>query len=565
MVKSYDRGMYLRTTRRQNKDGSEAIYYQLAETIYNREKRRPEAHIVHNFGRAEEVDTEGLKRLASSILRVCDASDVEVLRGSVDLDEVFDYGVILVAEAMWEELGIGPALRQHMKRKDCKVPHDRILMALAANRMDLPASKLGCFEHWLPVGVWLPESASWKLEQLYRAMDFLLEHIAAAEEAVFSRVANLFNADVDLIFYDTTSLYFEIDEEDEDEDEPHVKSKASQKGLRKRGHNKEGRDGNPQIVVGLAVTRDGLPVKSWVFPGNTSDVTTITEIRKDLRGWDLNRAVIVGDAGMFSEENKKILSKGLGRYILAVPMRKLNEVKDEVITRPGRYKVVKENLEVKEVMVGDGERARRYVLCRNLDEAERQAKHRARIIELLEAELALLDKQDEDHPKRACELMASRRFGRYLKRDRKDRLQIDPSKVEAETRMDGKYVLTTNDDTLSAEDVALGYKAAIIIEGCFRRMKTSGLRTRPIFHWKRERIEAHVKLCVLALLIQRAVEIRTEDTWRNVARKLEALKVVRYHQEGRTIVQRTGIHAELANLITKLGISKPRKILSVTE
>jgi hypothetical protein len=549
--------MYLRTTRRKNKDGTEAVYYQLAETVYNREQRRPEAHIIHNFGRAEDVDAEALKRLAHSILRVCDVPDVETLRGSVELEEVFEYGVLLTTEALWEELGIGPILRRFMGREKTRSPHERILMALTANRLDEPTSKLGCYEYWLPKGVWLPEAASWKLEQLYRSMDFLLKHIKALEEEVFNHVVNLFNADVDLIFYDTTSLYFEIDEEDPDGYDMVGGStsanavsrsgalrrdsveKAKSKGLRKRGHNKEGRDGNPQIVVGLAVTRDGLPVRSWVFPGNTNDVSTIARIREDLRSWRLNRTVLVGDAGMFSAENQKILAKGHGRYILAVPMRKVKEVKEEVLTRPGRYKEVKENLEVKEVKVGAGACERRYILCLNHQEAEREARHRAGLLEELEAELAKLDAQEEDHPKKACELLASKRYGRYLKQDGKQRLQIDQGKVKAEAKLDGKWVLTTNDDTMSPEDVALGYKAAMLIEGCFRRMKTTGLRTRPIYHWTRHRIEAHVKLCVLALLIQRTVEIRTSDTWRNVSRELEALKVIRYRQEGRTIVQRT--------------------------
>ena len=544
--------MYLRTTRRRNKNGSEVVYYQLAETVYIKEKRQPQARVVHTFGRADEVDLEGLRRLAASIQRVCGAPDAESLRGQVELEETFDLGVIHLAEALWEQLGIGPILRRHMQRSACTAPHDRILMALVANRLDDPSSKLGCFEHWMPRQVWLPEAASWRLEQLYRALDFLLEHIGAVEEELFQRVANLFNADVDLIFYDTTTLYFETDKEDEGE-----------AGLRKRGHNKEGRDGNPQVVVGLAVTRDGLPVKSWVFPGNTADVATLARIREDLRGWRLNRAVLVGDAGMFSAGNQELLAKGLGRYILAVPMRRVKEVQEEVLSRPGRYRAVRENLEVKEVVVGDGERRRRYVLCRNLLEARRQAEHREHLLSLLEAELATLDASKDDHPKRACELLASKRFGKYLKEDRRHRLSIDQAKVRQEALMDGKYVLTTNDDTLSAEDVALGYKGAMIIEGCFRRMKTTGLQTRPMFHWTPRRIEAHVKLCVIALLLQRAAEVRTEDTWRNLHRMLGDLKAVRYRQSGKTIVQRTRVAPELKAMLERLGISAPAKLIQI--
>jgi len=214
---------------------------------------------------------------------------------------------------------------------------------------------------------------------------------------------------VDLIFWDTTTLSCEIDEEDEASEPWQDRTIPA---LRKRGHNKEGRDGNPQVVVGLALTRDGLPVRSWVFPGNTADVTTITHLKDDLRGWRLNRCVCVGDSGMFSEANRQRLSRALGRYILAVPMRKVTEVQQEVLSRPGRYRDVAANLRVKEVMVGEGERRRRYLVCPNPDEAAREHAHRERLLELVRAELAALDARQAAHPKKACELMASQRFSR---------------------------------------------------------------------------------------------------------------------------------------------------------
>jgi transposase len=131
--------------------------------------------------------------------------------------------------------------------------------------------------------------------------------------------------------------------------------------------------------------------------------------------------------------------------------------------------------------------------------------------------------------------------------------------------MDGKYVLATNDDTLSAEDVALGYKGALIIEGCFRRMKTTGLQARPMFHWTAARIEAHVKLCVLALLIQRAAEIRAEDTWQNIHRLLQGLKAVKHWHAGKTIVQRTRLSPQQNMLLSSFGIPAPEKLLQVAD
>src|SRR3978361_964474 len=190
-------------------------------------------------------------------------------------------------------------------------------------------------------------------------------------------------------------------------------------------------------------------------------------------------------------------------------MRRVQDVEAEVLARPGRYREVAGNLQVKEVWLGDGERGKRYVLWLNPLEAERQRQHRQQVLMEIEAELTALDKREDDHPKAACTLMASKRYSRYLSTERHGRPKLDAAKVRAAEKFDGKFVVITNDDTLSAEDVALAYKAGAMIESCFRRMKQTGLEVRPMFHWTPRRIEAHVKLCVLALQMQRSAEIRT--------------------------------------------------------
>src|SRR5215468_2567369 len=560
--------MYLRTTRQRRTHGPDAIYYQLAENYYHKTRRRSETRVIYTFGRADQVDPEALRRLAQSILRVVNDEQIDLAArtfppdvGIDDIEQVYTYGVLYVARALWEEVGIGPLLRAKMQQTSCEAPHEMALLAMTANRLARPMSKLACYDQWLDDVYW-PEAHALALEHLYRALDFLLSHIESLEQEIFFRTADLFNADVDLIFWDTTTLYCEIDDEDEESEQWQTRMIPA---LRKRGHNKEGRDNNPQVVVGLALTRDGLPVRSWVFPGNPADVTTITHLKDDLRGWRLNRCVFVGDSGMFSEANRQRLSRALGRYILAVPMRKVTEVSLDVLTRPGRYRDVAPNLRVKEVYVGEGERRRRYVVCHNPDEAAREQAHRTRLLELVRAELAALDVRQADHPKKACELMASRRFGRYLRMDARGRLSLDTTKITAEAKYDGKFVVTTNDDTLDAADVALGYRSMTLIEGCFRRMKTTGLQTRPIYHWRARRIIAHVKLCVLALLLERAAEIRCQQTWRTIRHTLDQLKVVRYRMHGKTIVQSTQVTAPIAEMLHSLGVPLLKRILEVSD
>lgn len=567
--------MYLRTTKRKNRDGSEVTYFQLAESVWNAEKRQSEARVLFNFGRADEVDVGALRRLADSIRRVCDgtaASDVAGgsaagggLPEGLELLPAKHYGGVYVIEALWRRVGLGEILAKHAASRRGRAPHEVALLAMVANRLLAPSSKLACYDTWLPRQAYFPAGASLKLAQFYAAMDFLAAHAEDVEKDLFFRVADLFSLDVDLIFYDTTTAYFETDEEDAGEAaSPGSSEPIRQAARRMRGHNKEGRDGQPQVIVALAVTRDGLPVRSWVFPGNTVDVKTVARVREDLRGWRLTRLLFVGDAGMYSAENMKTLSSSCGRYLLAAPMRKVKEVYEDVLGRAGRYKEVNENLSVKEVVVGEGEARRRYFLCLNQREAERQKRHREHLVALLDVELAVLAKSKKEHPKKAAELIASQRFRPYLSRDEKGRPFLDKKRVEDEARFDGKWVVTTNDDSLSPEDGALGYKALLIIESCFRRMKTTGLKLRPVFHWTNDRIIAHVKICVLALLIERVAEIACTQTWRKIRIALEEIQVIPCETPSGSFLKTTRLSAEATALLVKLKIAPPPRLLAVT-
>jgi hypothetical protein len=555
-------GMYLRTTQRRNKDGRIVRYYALAENVRHPEKGHVEAKVVHSFGRADRLDRAALERLVGSIRRVLDADGGQPTAGekghdrAIEIEASFDLGVVHVVEQLWARLGIGQAIATRLAADERQAPHEVALLAMAAQRLARPGSKLACHERWLD-RVWLRAAKDLTLSQLYRALDVLAEHGDAIEEQVFWHSADLFKLDVDLVFYDATTAWFECDEEDV---APQSWRGLTFAPLRKRGHSKEGRDNDPQVIIALAVTRDGMPVRSWVFPGDTADVTTVARIKDDLRQMRLGRALFVGDAGLYAKANLTELGRGAGRYILATPIGRLKEIKDEVLRRPGRYAEITPNLRAKEVVVGQGERRRRYILCLNAEEAGREQRHRQEILDLLQLEL---DHLASDHPKAACRLVSSKRFGSYLSLDGQGRPYIDRAKVRRAEQLDGKFVLTTNDDTLSAADIALGYKGMWIIEACFRRLKTTGLGIRPMFHWTPRRIVAHVKLCVLALMIQRVAEIAAEAPWSQLVDVLERLKAVRYTAEGETIVQASRISPELALILKKLDISRPKPILAV--
>jgi hypothetical protein len=551
--------MYLRTTQRRNKDGSVVRYYALAENVRHPGKGYVEARGVHSFGRADRLDRAALERLVASIRRILEDAGGEAGArdgssvGGIAIEAAFELGGVHVARALWAKLGIGEAIQARVAEQRLQAPHAAALLAMVAQRLDRPGSKLACHERWLD-RVWLPEARDLGLHQLHRALDLLAEHGDAVEQAVFWRAADLFKLDVELVFYDATTAWFETDEEDV---AAHGWRGLTFEPLRRRGHSKEGRDNDPRAVIALAVSRDGVPVRSWVFPGATPDVTTVRTIKDDLRAMRLGRVLFVGDAGLYSRANLDELAEGAGRYVLAAPIGRVREIRDEVLSHPGRYADVTPSLRAKEVVLGEGERRRRYVLCLNEEEADKQRRHRA---EVLEAELASLK---ADHPKAACRLIASRRFGPYLSRDDGGRPYLDREKVRRAEQLDGKFVLTTNDDTLSVADIALGYKGVWVIESCFRRMKTTGLAVRPMFHWMPHRITAHVKLCVLALMVQRTAEIATGLPWRRLAGTLERLKAVRYTSEGRTIVQATTVGPGLADVLGKLEVPAPEAILAV--
>ena len=447
---------------------------------------------------------------------------------------------------------------------------ERALFAMVANRALAPCSKLYCWEQWLREDVRIEGTKDLELQHLYRAMDFLETHREDIEKEVFFRVRDLFNLDVDVIFYDTTSLHFEVDEEDigDGPDDTVLGSVSSggktYKAPRKRGHSKNGRGDAPQIVIGMAVTREGFPVRHWIFPGNTVDVTTVEQVRKDLRDWRMSGCVFVGDAGMVSEDNLKTLRLGGGSYIVCMPMSPGTEVGREVLSRPGRYKKVAHNLDVKEVVVGEGVRQKRYVVCYNHEEARRQEQHRKQLLLEAEAELGSLRYLDGDqHTKRVCGLRASRRYGKYLRTTQTGKLAIDRSKVSAAERLDGKFVVHSNDDTLTAEDMALGYKQLLRVEEAWRTMK-SGLRLRPVYHWAPNRIHSHVAITVLGLLLERVAEHTCGDTWRNIRDDLKQIKLAQLSGPDGDVWQVTDPGNAARKRLKSMGIKNPPPIVKAT-
>lgn len=558
--------MYIRRVKRKNKDGSTVTYVQLAHNERDPKTGNPKAKVLYSFGRADELDVDALKRLVSSIGRFLSPEDalqtqVVVQENGFQFVRSRPLGGAWVLDSLWKEVGIDRVFERFLKNRAVRTPVERAIFAMVANRALDPSSKRRV-ETWVREDVALPGLEEIPLHQLYRAMDLLLESDVEIQKEVYFQVADLLNLEVDLLYFDTTSSYFEI-EPDPSDDEASDSRHERPKTLRHWGHSKDSRPDAPQVVIGLAVTREGIPVRCWVWPGNTMDMSVIKQVKKDLVGWKLGRVISVVDRGFASEENLRTLQRTGGHYIAGERMRSGKASVEEALSRRGRYQTVRDNLHVKEIVVGDGEARQRYVLVRNPEQAKRDRLQRDTLVEKLEMELSQLKELDGgQHTKAVCALTSHPVYGRYLGTTRTGKLRIDRAKVKADERFDGKYLLRTSDDTLSPEDVALGYKQLLEVEAAFRTLKHS-IDLRPMYHRIDDRIRSHVLLCWLALLLVRIVELRTQRTWRKVRDCLQRMHLGEFISGSAQVLQRTDTTREQAAIFDAVGVSAPPKFAKI--
>ena len=544
--------MYVRTISRKNKDGSTTTYVQLAHNVWDPQAGHAKANVLYTFGRADSLDLESIRRLVKSLCRFLSPEDALQAQASLGRESPalrflrsLPLGGAFVLRALWERLGLQRVLAQSLRAREFQSPVEWAIFAMVANRALAPDSKRGV-EEWVRQDVALGNPEPIGLQHLYRAMDFLLEQREQVQKEVFFATADLLNLEVDLLFFDTTGTYVERDEEDE-------------KGLRRYGYSRDNRPDLPQVVIGLAVTKEGIPVRCWVLPGNTQDVTTVEKVKKDLSGWKLSRCVWVMDRGMNSEQNRAVLQQAGGHYILGEKLRDHQEVHEEALRYRGPFHKVRENLKVREILVGQGERRRRFVLVHNPEQAKKDRVKREQVLQKIEKTLLALRGPQKDYQKAVPKLLSHGKMGPYLRQLKSDRLKIDRTAVRAEQYLDGKYLLSTSDDSLSAEDVALGYKQLLEVERAFRTLKTT-LDLRPLYHRKDERIEAHVFLCFLALLLVRIAERQTRQTWDQIRAVLERIHLGEFESKDGRILQRTELTTDQVKLLKFLNIPSPAKI-----
>ncbi len=568
-------------------------YLQLVHNTWDPVAGAAKMKVLHSFGREDQVDRAAIERLIASLSKLLDpaaALRATVTAAAPELAFLSSraLGATWALDGVWHALGLD-ALLVRLLGEGRRAPRvERVIFGLVAARAVEPASKLATAA-WLTRRthiVGLTDSAAdaggaVSDDECYRAMDWLIEAAPQVEKEVFWSVASLLDLEVDLLLFDTTSTYFEVDDADEPalrdergqrlpDPEPDPESAAGtagtagaaggerRAGFRTWGKSKDFRGDLPQIVIGMAVTRTGIPVRVWSWPGNTADSALIRQAKDDLREWTLSRIVWVGDRGFTSAANRRDLRAGGHAYILGEKIRSGSADAAAAMARPGRYAQVTDNLQVKEVKIRDDER---FIVCFNPEAAERDAAVRAVMVDKLEQLIAGSDALSATkRAELAGKISMMPRLARYLRRTPSGLLRVDRAKTAAEAKLDGKYLLRCSDPTMSAEDIALGYKQLIQVERGWRDLKTH-LELRPVYHRLEHRIRAHVLLCWLSLLLIRIVETRTGRSWAAVREDLHDLHVGLFTGPAGSFTQTSAPTPAAKAVLAALDVTPPKKIL----
>jgi hypothetical protein len=574
--------MYVKTTTRRNKNGAPVRYLHLAHNQWDQAAGRSVPKILYGFGREDQLDRAAIKRLVAALAGLLDPADAlaATVGAGLGFVESRPLGGAYVLDGLWHRLGIDKVMANLLKGRRLDQRVERVLFGLVANRALAPSSKLAAAT-WITHDVHIDGLPATSDDACYRAMDWLHDVTPALEREVFWQLASLLDLEVDLLFFDTTSTYFELDEADE----PLARDKRGQvlpetetetetgdgdgdgdgdgeklAGFRTYGKSKDHRDDLPQIVIGMAVTRTGIPVRVWCWPGNTTDSALIRQVKQDLRDWTLARVIWVADRGFASAENRRYLRKGNHHYIIGEKLRSGSAEATAALQRQGRYQDVAGNLRVKEVRIGEAER---FVICFNPQAADRDQATRTRLLAQLEEAIAGSDKLSATKRAELRGVISTKPgLHRYLRVTPGGLLRVDKHAIKTETNLDGKYLLRSSDPHLSAEDIALGYKQLLEVERGWRDMKQV-IDLRPVYHRLEDRIRAHVVLCWLALLLVRVAETTTGQTWPTLRRDLDRLHVGTFTGPAGTFRQRTDLTKAQQDIFAKLQLPPPKQIIEL--
>lgn len=542
---------------RSKKNGPRS-YLQIVENRW--EEGRSCQRVIATLGRLDRLQSSGeLDSLLRSGARFAESAMVLTAheRGEAPTLGIRRIGPPLVFERLWQESGCRSVVEEVLAGRKYEFAVERAIFLTVLHRLCAPGSDRSA-DQWRQDYA-LAGTEGLELHHLYRAMAWLGEPLAEdkqngatpfsprcikdrIEEALFARRRDLFT-ELDLVFFDTTSIYFEGE---------------GGQSLGQYGHSKDHRADLKQMVVGAVLDGAGHPVCCELWPGNTTDVRTLVPIAQRLRRrFAIGAICIVADRGMISEDTLAWLEDHHWQYILGARMRRQKDVAEQVLSRPGRYRVVHEPsldpkapapLKVKEVRLGE----HRYIVCLNEHQAHKDAADREAIVAALAAQLKRGDKS----------LVGNQGYRKYL-RTQGEHFAIDEAKIAAEARFDGKWVLRTNTEFEAAE-VALRYKQLWTVEDIFRSTK-SLLETRPVYHKCDETIRGHVFCSFLALILRKTLQDRLTARgenleWADVIRDLEALQEVDVRYQDKRFLLRSQPRGTCGKVFQAVRVALPSTV-----
>jgi Transposase DDE domain len=521
-------------------DGRSYEYLQIVRSV--RDGDRVKQELVASLGRRDLLLATGkLDALLQALARF--STRLKVIEAVRDerfiAREAKSWGPSLVFGRLWERQGLPEIFGSLAEGRRFGFDPTRVAFALALQRLCAPGSDLQGAA-WAQT-IEAPGFAELALHHFYRTVPWLAAIRQELEQALFLRDRDLFSAELDLVFIDTTSVYLYRDGES---------------GLVRHGYSRDRRPDLPQLVLCVAVDGQGWPVAWDVLPGNTADgealILTIARFRERFR---IRRTVVVADRGMISKTTLASLREHATApfdYVLGCPLRRERTVAKEVLARPGRYHAVADNLEVKEVRLDE----RRYIVCRNPIEAKQDAADREALLAKLRRTL------ERDGPKA---VVGNRGYARYLK-IAKDAVALDETAIAREARLDGKFVLTTSTE-LSAAETAKAYKSLWRVERTFRSLKST-LDVRPVFHQRDDSIIGHITGCFLALRLEVDLQRRLDAKelaapWPDLMRDLARVQSVILDLDGMRYRLRTDCVGHAAKAFQAAGVAVPPAVTAL--
>ncbi len=518
-----------------NKDGSQREYLQLVES--RRVNGQPRQIVLMTLGRTDTDDGRAkIRKITQALLK--NNSEYTLLDPEKHLscERAMEYGPLLIFKKLWNEMGFGEVIEEEMSKNDAEFSIVESIFNMVLNRVTEPCSKAQ-LELWQDDVYGLKKFES---HQYYRALDYLIDNKESIEQGLYHRVRDLFSQSVDVVLFDTTTVVY-FGEGDKGED------------LLKQGFSKDKRFDLKQVVIGVLMSKEGIPLGYEVFPGNNNDVTCFKNIIEKVKDkFQLGKVILVGDRGMISQKNINYLEKNGYEYILGYRMRTIPKKDRSKVLNKAKLKKSSDTLEYREVKY----EGQKLIICYNPERAEKDKEHREEIIEKLRVKL----KSTKD-PKG---LVSNAHYKKFLK-IYGSKPQIDEERVLQDAQYDGVYVITSN-TKFSAQYIIHSYKDLWQVEQAFRQLK-SELKVGPMYHWKDRRVRAHIMVCFISLVMRTVFykSLQEEDenvSYPKVMRDLKSLQAIEQKILGSPITMRTELKTGASLAFKALRLKVPNRVLS---